>query len=88
MVAAAGDLPAVLTAPVTALDGAGTPVRQLAVDLPHPRFPVVVWGAYSFHKAAVTNARHGAATMDTLISVGVTAAYLWSLWALLFTPAA
>ena len=49
--------------------------------------PVVVWGAYPFHKAAVTNARHGAATMDTLISVGVTAAYLWSLWALLFTHA-
>ncbi len=49
--------------------------------------PVVVWGAYPFHRAALTNARHGAATMDTLISVGVTAAYLWSLWALLFTHA-
>ena len=49
--------------------------------------PVVVWGAWPFHKAAVTNARHGAATMDTLISVGVTAAYLWSLWALFFTHA-
>ncbi len=44
--------------------------------------PVVVWGAWPFHRAAVVNARHGAATMDTLISVGVTAAYLWSLWAL------
>ena len=49
--------------------------------------PVVVWGALPFHRAAVTNARHGAATMDTLISVGVTAAYLWSLWALFFTDA-
>ena len=49
--------------------------------------PVVAWGAYPFHKAAVTNARHGAATMDTLISVGVIAAYVWSLWALLFTHA-
>ena len=49
--------------------------------------PVVVWGAYPFHKAAVTNARHAAATMDTLISVGVTAAYVWSLWALFFTHA-
>ncbi|WP_224280304.1 heavy metal translocating P-type ATPase [Nocardioides lacusdianchii] len=49
--------------------------------------PVVVWGAWPFHRAAVTNARHGAATMDTLISVGVTAAWLWSLWALLFTHA-
>jgi len=44
--------------------------------------PVVVWGAWPFHRAAWVNARHGAATMDTLISVGVGAAYLWSLWAL------
>jgi Cu+-exporting ATPase len=44
--------------------------------------PVVVWGAYPFHHAALINARHGAATMDTLVSVGVGAAYLWSLWAL------
>jgi P-type Cu+ transporter len=44
--------------------------------------PVVVWGAWPFHRAALVNARHGAATMDTLISLGVTAAYLWSLWAL------
>ncbi|MER7071902.1 heavy metal translocating P-type ATPase [Terrabacter sp. NPDC000476] len=49
--------------------------------------PVVVWGALPFHRAAFTNARHGAATMDTLISVGVSAAFLWSLWALLFTHA-
>jgi len=44
--------------------------------------PVVVWGAWPFHLAAWTNARHKAATMDTLISLGVLAAYLWSLWAL------
>ncbi len=44
--------------------------------------PVAVWGAWPFHRAAVVNARHGAATMDTLISVGVGAAYLWSLYAL------
>jgi len=49
--------------------------------------PVVVWGALPFHRAAWTNARHGTATMDTLISVGVTAAFVWSLWALLFTHA-
>uniref|UniRef100_UPI0026F10578 heavy metal translocating P-type ATPase n=1 Tax=Mycolicibacterium bacteremicum TaxID=564198 RepID=UPI0026F10578 len=49
--------------------------------------PVVVWGAWPFHRAAWTNLRHGAATMDTLISVGVTAAYAWSLWALFFTHA-
>jgi len=46
--------------------------------------PVVVWGALPFHRAAWANARHRAATMDTLISVGVGAAYLWSLWALFF----
>ncbi|UYP19577.1 heavy metal translocating P-type ATPase [Rhodococcus sp. Z13] len=49
--------------------------------------PVVVWGALPFHRAAWTNLRHGAATMDTLISVGVSAAYLWSVWALFFTDA-
>ncbi len=44
--------------------------------------PVALWCAYPFHWSAVLNARHGAATMDTLISLGVSAAYLWSLWAL------
>jgi Cu+-exporting ATPase len=46
--------------------------------------PVVAWGAWPFHRAAIVNARHGTATMDTLISVGVTAAYGWSLYALFF----
>ncbi|MEE1938009.1 heavy metal translocating P-type ATPase [Streptomyces sp. TRM 70361] len=46
--------------------------------------PVVVWGALPFHRAAWTNARHGAATMDTLISMGTLAALGWSLWALFF----
>ncbi len=45
--------------------------------------PVVVWGALPFHGAAWTNLRHGATTMDTLISLGVLAAFGWSLWALL-----
>ena len=45
--------------------------------------PVVAWGAWPFHRAAWTNARHGLATMDTLISSGVSAAYLWSVWAVL-----
>lgn len=49
--------------------------------------PVVVWGAWPFHRAAWANLRHGAATMDTLISVGVIAAYAWSVWALFFTHA-
>ncbi|OIJ23952.1 heavy metal translocating P-type ATPase [Nocardioides luteus] len=44
--------------------------------------PVVVWGAAPFHRAAWTNARHGAATMDTLVSVGTLAAFGWSLYAL------
>jgi Cu+-exporting ATPase len=44
---------------------------------------VALWGAWPFHRAAVANARHGVATMDTLISLGVTAAYAWSLVALI-----
>ncbi|HSX97133.1 MAG TPA: heavy metal translocating P-type ATPase, partial [Streptomyces sp.] len=44
--------------------------------------PVVVWGAFPFHRAAWTNARHGAATMDTLVSIGTLAALGWSVWAL------
>jgi P-type Cu+ transporter len=44
--------------------------------------PVVVWGAWPFHRAALAGVRHGAATMDTLVSAGVAAAYLWSLYAL------
>ncbi|MFF3610394.1 heavy metal translocating P-type ATPase [Streptomyces sp. NPDC002580] len=49
--------------------------------------PVVVWGGLPFHRAAWTNARHGAATMDTLVSVGTLAAFGWSLWALFFGDA-
>ena len=44
--------------------------------------PVVVWGAWPFHRAAWTNLRHGATTMDTLISLGALAAFGWSLYAL------
>jgi P-type Cu+ transporter len=44
--------------------------------------PVVLWAAWPFHKAAWANLKHGAATMDTLISVGILAAWLWSLYAL------
>ncbi|MEU6783359.1 heavy metal translocating P-type ATPase [Nonomuraea angiospora] len=49
--------------------------------------PVVVYAGWPFHKAAWTNLRHGAATMDTLISVGTLAAFGWSLWALFFGSA-
>lgn len=49
--------------------------------------PVAIWGAWPFHRAAWVNARHGATTMDTLISVGVLAAFGWSLYALFFGTA-
>ncbi|MGR6963996.1 heavy metal translocating P-type ATPase [Geodermatophilus sp. URMC 61] len=74
---------AVLTVPVVAM--AMVPALQftswqwLSLTL---AAPVVVWGAWPFHQAAWTNARHGAATMDTLISMGTLAALAWSLYAL------
>ncbi|MER5894178.1 heavy metal translocating P-type ATPase [Streptomyces sp. NPDC001876] len=49
--------------------------------------PVVVWGGLPFHRATWTNLRHGAATMDTLVSVGTLAAFGWSVWALFFGDA-
>ncbi|RLP94767.1 cadmium-translocating P-type ATPase [Micromonospora sp. BL4] len=49
--------------------------------------PIVGWAGWPFHRAAFVNARHGAATMDTLVSLGALVSYLWSLWALLGTPA-
>ncbi len=79
---------AVLTLPVLALamipslqfDGWQWLSLQLAT-------PVVLWGGWPFHRAALVNARHGAATMDTLISVGTLAAWSWSLYALFFGTA-
>lgn len=44
--------------------------------------PVILWAGWPFHRAAFTNLRHGTATMDTLVSMGTTAAFLWSLYAL------
>ncbi|MEU3208776.1 heavy metal translocating P-type ATPase [Streptomyces cyaneofuscatus] len=49
--------------------------------------PVVTYAGWPFHRAAWTNLKHGAATMDTLISVGTSAAFLWSVWALFFGTA-
>lgn len=49
--------------------------------------PVAIWGAWPFHRAAWRSARHGGVGMDTLISVGVSAAYLWSVYALVFGDA-
>ncbi len=74
---------AVLTVPVIAL--AMVPAWQftywqwLSLTL---AAPVVAWGAWPFHRAAWTNLRHGATTMDTLISLGTLAAFGWSLYAL------
>ena len=48
---------------------------------------VVLWGGKPFHRAAWQNARHRATTMDTLVSLGTLAAYLWSAFAVLFTQA-
>lgn len=49
--------------------------------------PVVVWGAYPFHRAAWINVKHGATTMDTLVSVGTLAAFGWSIYALFWGTA-
>ncbi|WP_292834146.1 heavy metal translocating P-type ATPase [Microbacterium sp.] len=49
--------------------------------------PIVLWGGWPFHRATVAAGRHGAMTMDTLITLGTGAAYLWSLWAMLFGTA-
>ncbi len=49
--------------------------------------PVIVWAALPFHRAAWVNLRHGAATMDTLISLGTISAFVWSLYALFFGTA-
>jgi Cu+-exporting ATPase len=49
--------------------------------------PVIIWAGWPFHRAAFTNLRHGTATMDTLVSMGTGAAFLWSLYALFFGTA-
>ncbi|MFE9466329.1 heavy metal translocating P-type ATPase [Streptomyces virginiae] len=79
LVSAALALPVVLFAMVPALQFDNWQWLSLTLAA-----PVVVWGGFPFHKAAWTNARHGAATMDTLVSVGTLAAFAWSLWALFF----
>ncbi|GAB2743163.1 heavy metal translocating P-type ATPase [Streptomyces bullii] len=70
-------LPVVLLAMVPALQFDNWQWLSLALAA-----PVVVWGGLPFHRAAWTNARHAAATMDTLVSLGTLAAFGWSLWAL------
>ena len=73
-----------LTVPVTVL------AMAPGVDVPGEGWwqlllttPVVLWAGLPFHRATVVNARHGASTMDTLVSLGTIAAYLWSVVALL-----
>ena len=72
-----------LTLPVLAVS------MVTALQFPHWQWwalasttPVVTWGAWPLHHAAWTNLRHRAATMDTLVSIGVLASYLWSVWML------
>ncbi|MFU8947665.1 heavy metal translocating P-type ATPase [Mycetocola zhadangensis] len=79
LISAALALPVVVLSMVPALQF--TNWQWLALTL---TAPVAIWGAWPFHRAAWINARHGAATMDTLISVGVLAAFGWSLYALFF----
>ncbi|MEV7998794.1 heavy metal translocating P-type ATPase [Pseudarthrobacter oxydans] len=80
-------LAAVLTVPVFVIS------MVPAAQFPHwgwvaalLALPVVTWAAWPFHRAAAVNARHLASTMDTLVSIGVTAAYLFSAWQLFADP--
>ncbi|WP_110589595.1 heavy metal translocating P-type ATPase [Microbacterium suaedae] len=75
-------VPVVLLAMIPPLQFPGWQWVSLALAL-----PVVAWGGSGFHRAAWTNLRHGAATMDTLVSVGTIAALGWSVYALLFGTA-
>ncbi|MET9758123.1 heavy metal translocating P-type ATPase [Streptomyces sp. NPDC006372] len=77
LVSAALAVPVVLLAMVPALQFDNWQWLSLTLAA-----PVAVWGGLPFHRAAWTNARHGAATMDTLVSLGTLAAFGWSLWAL------
>jgi Cu+-exporting ATPase len=77
LVAAALSVPVVALAMVPALQLSGWQWWSLVLAT-----PVATWAAWPFHRAAVTNLRHGAVTMDTLVSMGVTAAYTWSVVAL------
>ncbi|MFJ2103281.1 heavy metal translocating P-type ATPase [Streptomyces microflavus] len=77
IVSAVLSLPVVLLAMVPALQFDNWQWLSLTLAA-----PVVVWGGLPFHRATWTNLRHGAATMDTLVSMGTLAAFGWSLWAL------
>ena len=74
LVAAALAVPVVILAMAPGMDFAANPWLQLAITT-----PIVLWAAWPFHRAAAINARHLASTMDTLVSIGISAAYLYSL---------
>ncbi|GAA1116581.1 heavy metal translocating P-type ATPase [Nesterenkonia jeotgali] len=82
LISAVLTLPVVLLAMIPALQFPWWNWVSLALTL-----PVVLWAGWPFHRAAVLNARAGAATMDTLISLGTLAALLFSLYAMLFGAA-
>ncbi len=82
IVAIALGAPVMLLSMVTALQFRGWQWVALVLAT-----PVATWAAWPFHRAMALNLRHRQATMDTLVSVGVSAAYVWSVWALVFTPA-
>jgi Cu+-exporting ATPase len=71
-------VPVVILAMVPGVNVPGSGWIQLLLTT-----PVVLWAAWPFHRAAAINARHLASTMDTLVSLGVMAAYLWSTFAVL-----
>ena len=73
MVAAVLTVPVVVLAMVPGIDLPNSAWVQLVLAT-----PVVLWAGWPFHRAAAMNARHGASTMDTLVSIGVLTAYLWS----------
>ncbi|MBA3019837.1 cation-translocating P-type ATPase [Propionicimonas sp.] len=80
--AAAFGVPVILLAMIPAWQFTGWQWVSLALTV-----PVYAWAAWPFHRSTLVNARHRATTMDTLISLGTTAAFAWSLYALLFTAA-
>ncbi len=82
VISAALSLPVILLSMVPAWQFAGWQWFCFALSV-----PVVAWGAWPFHRAALLNLRHGTATMDTLISLGSLAAFGWSAYALAFGPA-
>ncbi|MFD2675015.1 heavy metal translocating P-type ATPase [Gulosibacter bifidus] len=69
--------PVIVTAMIPSTQFAGWQWVSMALTL-----PVVTWGAWPFHRAAWRGLRHGSTSMDTLVSLGITAAMLWSLVAM------